>query len=233
MSHKKGFPFVLCLIVIMIWFLPQICFGEPMDTRYNYFYPGLSYDQAPPSSYGNWVYTFQQWEWLGTYKTSASASGVGVGADDGISFGSLAAGSINTLTYTIKTGPYTGIENFYVWADWNDNGNWLDAGELIVDLDLSVSANSILTDTISFLIPAYYNSNLVGGDLWFNAVVSPNIVGQGNTTAGISSSWLRGEQEAFKVNVSPVPEPTTILLLSTGLCGLLGIGIKCRRRKRS
>ena len=203
--QKKVFPFILCFLTLVTWLLPHVAFGEPMDTRYNFF------GEAPPSSYGNWVYTFQSWEWLGTYKTSASPTGAGVGADDGISFGgSLIPGGTGTLTYTIKTGAYTGMENFYVWADWNNDGDWFDTDELIVDLDLSVSANSTLSNPVTFSIPAYWDSHLVGGDLWFNAVVSPN-----NTTAGINTpgSWLRGEQEAYKVNVQPVPEPTTILLL--------------------
>ncbi|MBM3238241.1 hypothetical protein FJZ31_18265 [Candidatus Poribacteria bacterium] len=68
-----------------------------------------------------------------------------------------------------------------------------------------------------------YDSQLVGGDIWFNAVVSPDIIGYGNTTGDIASSWLRGEKEAFKVDVAPIPEPTTFLLLGQAYADCLAL----------
>ena len=189
------------------------------DGRTNFF------GETPPASYGDWTY-FSPAVWLGSYKTSASPVG-DVGPDDGISFGSLSAGSTGTLAYTIKTGSYSGLEYFYVWADWSNDGAWLDTGELIVDLDLTVSANSTFTNTASFSIPAYWNSQLVGGDIWFNAVVSPD-----NSTAGISGSWARGEQEALRLNVQPIPEPSTFLMIGLGVLLLLIIGTIIRVKKK-
>lgn len=48
------------------------------------------------------------------------------------------------------------------------------------------------------------------------------------TTLTFSNSWL-GEIEVDNLNVTPVPEPATLLLLGSGLIGLAGIG---RRRLR-
>jgi len=45
------------------------------------------------------------------------------------------------------------------------------------------------------------------------------------TTLKFSNSWL-GEIEVDNLNVTPVPEPATMLLLGSGLIGLAGIGRK-------
>jgi len=45
------------------------------------------------------------------------------------------------------------------------------------------------------------------------------------TTLKFSNSWL-GEIEVDNLNVTPVPEPATLLLLGSGLIGLAGIGRK-------
>ena len=50
------------------------------------------------------------------------------------------------------------------------------------------------------------------------------------TTLKFSNSWL-GEIEVDNLNVTPVPEPATMLLLGSGLIGLAGIG--CKKFKKS
>ena len=50
------------------------------------------------------------------------------------------------------------------------------------------------------------------------------------TTLKFSNSWL-GEIEVDNLNVTPVPEPATLLFLGSGLIGLAGIG--CKKFKKS
>ena len=49
------------------------------------------------------------------------------------------------------------------------------------------------------------------------------------TTLTFSNSWL-GEIEVDNLNVTPVPEPATLLLLGSGLIGLAGIGQRRLRK---
>ena len=222
---------LISLAMAIFFSLFLIASAYPIDVRQN------SYGSTPGPSYGDWSYLIQSSGYLGSFFTSFDPVPTGAfpfGPDDGISFGSLAAGSSsNTLDYTINVGVSTPssfpILNFYMWGDWNNNGDWGDAGELFVDLDFTPPAGGgTLTNTLTFSIPSF-----VSGNTWFNAVVSyDNVSAAIPAGTGDFTFFTYGEQEAYQQPVSAsgaTPEPSSLLLLALGL---VGIGIFPKRREK-
>jgi hypothetical protein len=64
---------------------------------------------------------------------------------------------------------------------------------------------------------------------WTSGHTGPYVFATPVTTLRFSNSWF-GEIEVDNLDVTPVPEPTTMLLLGFGLLGLIGYGIHRKRK---
>ncbi len=95
------------------------------------------------------------------------------------------------------------------WIDFNADGDWNDAGEMIfTDTALAAGVNSL-----SFVVPA-------------DAIIGTTYTRfRLNSTGGLSSTGLAsdGEVEDYQVSIASVPEPGTFTLLVLGLVGLHGV----------
>jgi hypothetical protein len=71
--------------------------------------------------------------------------------------------------------------------------------------------------------------NLQSGQTWNNVIAD---LGTGNLRIGIHvQGFDSGGSESFVNNPAPVPEPATILLVGTGLLGIIGFGRKRLNKK--
>jgi len=131
--------------------------------------------------------------------------------EDGIFFSSpLNQGGVASI---IATASMSGLLN--AWIDFDQDGDWLDAGEAIfTDTALGTGPN-----VLAFLVPA-------------DAVVGSTYARfRFNSTGGLAPTGLaeNGEVEDYAISISPVPEPRVFALL---VSGLVGLGLRRRRHWR-
>ncbi len=134
-----------------------------------------------------------------------SAGANGDGADeDGVTSGTLTAAATNSITIT--TGPTGG--NVSCWIDFDNDGNWTDAGEQIVT-DLAIGGSS--SSSPNFPVPA----GAVRGSLALRCRIS--------TLTGLTSvgSAANGEIEDHLVAVTgydlgDAPAPYATLIANSG-----------------
>ena len=103
-----------------------------------------------------------------------------------------------SLTQTTCGGNYNNF--FQIYVDWNQDGDWLDAGEQVYSQASSVSGNQTVTG--SFTIPC---SALTG----VTRMRVVNIENTASTTNYAHTSYFWGETEDYCFTVNPsVNEPT-------------------------
>lgn len=142
--------------------------------------------------------------------------------DDGIIFSSLIIGGQGSFTFTLSS--QAGGDDAYLsaWADWDQNGIF----------DFSERIGNYLTPVISAGINSYSGissfsipNNAVIGDTWFRAT----ILFDPAESADPTGDFGYGEVEDYRIQTqsspSAIPEPSTILLLLSGVIGFF------RRRK--
>jgi hypothetical protein len=129
-------------------------------------------------------------------------------------------------------------EDTYIGGNDNGNGYWSDAQRMVYVLD-STNGMGFYTDaanTPSMYHEGYYGANydmMLTGQL--DNTVDPNSVDSGYSLGWTRASLAPGESWsiiAFETltpldpQTNPVPEPSTMMLLGSGLVGLVGYGRK-------
>ncbi len=96
-----------------------------------------------PTPYPTCAHTFHYDEYLGATVLSDSVNPVtpawtGSTDDDGVRVENLSKGSNAVITVTVSN--FAAADDIGVWIDWNDNGDWADAGEQVIWAGVSSAA---------------------------------------------------------------------------------------------
>ena len=199
---KKMNLFAIALILL----LPVTSFALSMSLADQYF-----------STYGYASHYDQYNEWLGATGTIY----------DGLTWTPFVPGIAASIDLTAHVGEFwlTGDwEYLSIWVDWDQN-RVFDTYEELVNLDdywFNYGDNLL---TFNFTVP----TTAIGGETWmrsrltFDGDLAP-------TDALMGGMAYTGEVEDYSVHV--VPEPSTLILLGTGLLGLAGYGYRRRKREK-
>lgn len=164
---------------------------------------------------------------------------------------SIGGGNLPTYQPGSIFTPVVNIFNTFGYNDFRGvylNGTWnpvIYAGinSSMVFSSLSFQLPSILSNTFSVTIPFTMQGNLVATidctvDFQHcNQVVANNAIsGNGNVTYNFANFgngvWqMTGANYVFGTPTNPTPEPSTIILLGTGLIGIAGYARKRMRKK--
>lgn len=180
-------------------------------------------------SYGATTHEWQDYEWLG-------ASGTDY---DGVSWTPFLPGQSASLTCYVTINDFWGdgpgwyaYEYLDVWIDWDQDRTWEEA-EHILDMNSSeFFYDGPEFGALTFQVPTAFvvPMDALVGTTWMRSRVGFD----GDYTP--SSYAYYGEVEDYEVNVAgagaPIPEPTTLLLLGSGLLGLVGCRSFRNRRQR-
>jgi len=130
--------------------------------------------------------------------------------------------------YWIRISPLGGDFYFY-WSVYNESG--LQSG--IIDTAASANNENWWTYKIELVDAGDAIFSVYEGGTWFSETISHGITADFTKfTVGVDR-WSSGSQIAIadfdNLSFTAVPEPTTMLLLGTGLIGLAGVRRKTRK----
>ena len=132
------------------------------------------------------------YEWIDLVQIGSinRASGADAGYYNGTALStSVAAGSTQTINFSVGFASTAYTEYVKIYADWNKNGVFTDAGELIVNAAGSTSAT---TRSASFTVPATAKSG----------TTRLRVVASDNSATASCNSYSYGETEDYTLNVT-------------------------------
>jgi len=227
------------VIFLMVVFGSTLFLGHAFAT---------SYDYGDATGYGTAYHSNPSWQRLGTLWDRESTQLPVDESDDGVfwSVDSGAYGHADILAgqdvtfrfdmYKEEWGRHA-TEQLSVWLDWGQDNSFSESGDTIYQTSWDFRADypaSPYDDSFAGVSKSFYFTLTVPddalGDYWLRARVACNFdvgtLSAFSPTGGIG----QGEVEDWKLTVNnPVPEPSTILLLGSGL---LGLGWYGRKRKK-
>ncbi len=195
------------------------------------------FDFGDAPGYGNAKHRTNQWQQLGSLWDRESSprindhdDGVFWSTDGGATWDNpdLAIGSEVVFRFDMwrsSTGRHD-YDQIKAWVDWNGDNVWDNVGENILAEKWMKDNNSGINNKsfyATLLVPEY----AAIGETWLRARVSCDHTSFKNTTP-YGKLW-QGEVEDWKLNVAPVPEPSTMILLGSGLIGVYSL----RRRENA
>lgn len=232
----------LKLILTMIVILGFISSGNVFATRYDY---------SDAAGYSIAKHSTPNWQRLGTVWNNEDSPLSEDTSDDGVSwsidggstygYGDIVAGQAVTFKFDIYKelwGRHQ-TEQLSVWFDWNQDSDFDDIGENIFQTSWDFRADypsSPYDDSFAGVSESFFYSLIAPddalGDYWLRARVACSfdipLLDDFNPTGHV---W-QGEVEDWKLTVVPstVPEPSTFILLGSGLVGL---GFYAKKRKKA
>jgi len=195
-----------------------------------------------PNPYGTASHDTAEWQMLGS--RSDVDDGVWWSTDGGSTWGhdAVYVGDEIEFKFALWSAGYGNhdYDQIKAWVDWDNSGSWNnDSSEVIIAEKYDKPKSMIVDDTVYgfdpslyagsaetnyFFTGTYYISEDMIDGLWLRARAQCNHIPY-DTMTPYGNLW-QGEVEDWFIEVSPVPEPATMMLLGVGLIGLAGASRK-------